>query len=253
VSSPAAASIPYTDDFFDYVSIGSRRSAAIVVPLVMRHYAVRSVADIGCGRGAWLPEWAAAGVTDYLGVDGEYIDKNRLFIPREHFLTRNLTEHFDIGRRFDLVVSLEVGEHIAPEHTETFVDNLCTHSDAVLFSAAVPGQGGLLHVNEQHHSFWRERFGARGYRLFDLVRPQLRSRLEVEPWYRYNTLFFARGGAVDRLGRDARAAEIANDRPVPDYSPVVWRVRNAIIRRLPQPIYDRLMQAKHQFVRWRYR
>ena len=75
VSSLTTHSIPYDGGFFDYISIGSRRSAAIVAPLVLKHYQANSVADIGCGRGAWLPEWQRAGVTDYIGVDGDYIDR----------------------------------------------------------------------------------------------------------------------------------------------------------------------------------
>lgn len=247
----ATNSITYDGGFFDYVSIGSRRSATIVVPLVLQHYHAKSLADIGCGRGAWLPEWQRAGVADYLGIDGDYVDRQSLLIPRDRFVTQDLTKRFDIGRRFDLVVSLEVGEHISPEYTETFVDNLCTHSDAILFSAAVPGQGGLSHVNEQSYECWRQHFFARGYRLFDFVRPNLKARPEVEPWYRYNSLFFAHSNALERLSEAARSAEIGLDRPVPDYSSMVWRLRNAIIRRLPASIRDRLVNAKHRFVRWR--
>jgi hypothetical protein len=252
VSSLTTPSIPYDDGFFDYISIGSRRSAAIVAPLVLKHYQVSSLVDIGCGRGAWLAEWQRAGVADSIGVDGDYIDRDALLISPGHFATHDLTKPFDIGRRFDLVVSLEVGEHIDLGYTETFVDNLCRHADAILFSAAVPGQGGVLHVNEQKYAFWRQRFGARGYRLFDFVRSNLTSRLQVEPWYRYNSLFFARADAVDRLSDEARSAEITPDQPVPDYSPIYWKVRNAIIGRLPPPIYQQLVQAKHQFVRWRH-
>ena len=252
MSSLTANSITYDAGFFDYVSIGSKRSAAIVAPLVLQHYEAVSLADIGCGRGAWLPEWQRAGVVDYLGIDGDYVDLDRLFIPPDRFTTQDLTQRFYLGRRFDLVASLEVGEHITPNDTETFVDNLCTHSDAILFSAAVPGQGGLSHVNEQDYEFWRKRFSARDYRLFDFIRPKLVSCHEVEPWYRYNSLFFARAGALKRLSEEARSAEIERDQPVPDYSPILWQLRNAIIRRLPPPIYDRLVEVKHRFVRWRH-
>jgi hypothetical protein len=251
VSSLTTPSISYDDDFFEYISIGSRRSAAVVAPLVLKHYQAKSLADIGCGRGAWLPEWQRAGVSDYIGIDGDYIDRDGLLFPPGRFATQDLTKRFDIGRRFDLVVSLEVGEHINPRDTETFVDNLCRHTDAILFSAAVPGQGGVFHVNEQDYAFWRQRFSARGYRLFDFVRPNLTSHRQVEPWYRYNSLFFARAGAVERLSDEARSAEIKLDQPVPDYSPMSWRLRNVIIRRLPPRIYQGLVEAKHQFVRWR--
>ena len=114
MSSLTTPSISYDGGFFDYISIGSRRSAAIVAPLVLKHYQAKSVADIGCGRGAWLAEWQRAGVTDYIGIDGDYIDRDQLLISPGRFVTHDLTKRFDIGRRFDLVVSLEVGEHINP-------------------------------------------------------------------------------------------------------------------------------------------
>ncbi len=252
MSSLTTPSSTYDGGFFDYVSIGSKRSAAIVAPLVLKHYRAKTLADIGCGRGAWLPEWERAGIADYLGIDGDYVDQDSLLIPGAHFKTQDLTKRFDIGRKFDLVVSLEVGEHINPHDTETFVDNLCAHADAILFSAAVPGQGGVFHVNEQNYEFWRERFSARGYRLFDFVRPKLRLHHDVEPWYRYNSLFFARGEAIERLSKEAHSAEIRLDQQVPDHSPMSRRLRNAIIRRLPHPIYQQLLEAKHQFVRWRH-
>ena len=242
----------YDGGFFDYITIGSRRSAAIVAPLVLKHYQAKSLADIGCGRGAWLPEWQRAGVADYIGIDGEYIDRDEVLISPVRFATYDLTKRFDIGRRIRSRCSLEVGEHINPQDTDTFVDNLCRHADAILFSAAVPGQGGVLHVNEQDYAFWRQRFSARGYRLFDFVRPNLRSHRQVEPWYRYNSLFFARADAIERLSDEARSAEIKPDQTIPDYSPILWRLRNVIIRRLPPPIYQRLVEAKHQFVRWRH-
>jgi len=227
------------------------RSAAVVVPLILQHYRPSSVADIGCGRGAWLVEWRRAGVADWLGVDGDYVPKAGLLVPPDHFLTQDLTSHFDLGRKYDLVISLEVGEHIPPLATDIFVDNLCAHADAILFSAAVPGQGGTSHVNEQTYDFWRQRFAARGYRLFDFVRPKLVSHREVEPWYRYNSLFFARGTAVDRLSNGVRATEIKLDEPVPDFAPLSWHLRNAVIKLLPTPVADCLVQLKHLVVRLR--
>src|SRR5579864_6331461 len=96
----------YDDAFFDYISLGSQRSAAIVAPLVLRMFPAQSLCDIGSGRGAWLVEWERAGLTNYLGVDGDYLSLDHLMIPRDHFATRDLTKPFDLGRTFDLVTSL---------------------------------------------------------------------------------------------------------------------------------------------------
>ena len=238
----------YDDAFFDYISLGSQRSAAVVAPLILERYRAQSLCDIGSGRGAWLVEWERAGLANYLGVDGDYVSLDNLMIPRDHFVTRDLTKPFDLGRTFDLVTSLEVGEHIAPEATETYVDNLCRHSDAILFSAATPGQGGTSHVNEQRPDFWRQRFAARGYRAFDMIRPRLSAQKAVEPWYRYNTLFYARGKALERLAKEVFATEIRAEDPVPECAPLAWRARKAVIRLLPVPMIDLLIEIKHRYI-----
>jgi SAM-dependent methyltransferase len=238
----------YDNIFFDYISIGSMRSAAIVAPLVLEHYSASSLVDVGCGRGAWLAEWARAGVKDYVGVDGNYVDRDKLLFPVDRFVSRDLARFFDLTRKFDLAVSLEVGEHIIPEASETFVDNICRHSDAILFSAAVPGQGGTMHINERDYDFWRTHFVARGYRLFDFVRKAVCNCREVEPWYRYNCMFFARGSAIAKLSRTALASEIPSEEKIPIFAPISWRLRNAIIKRLPTPVVDYLIMVKHRLV-----
>jgi len=246
-----APSPAYSDRFFDYISAGSTRSAAIVVPLVLKHFPVASLADIGCGRGAWLAQWNLSGVTDYVGVDGNYVDRATLLIPRDRFIEQDLSNSFNLGRRFDLIVSLEVAEHIRPEAAEVFVDNLCRHADAILFSAATPGQGGLHHVNERDYGFWRDRFATRGYRLFDFVRPAIVGMTPVEPWYRYNSLFFARGDAVTRLSDAAATAEIATGESVPDRSPLHWRLRNALLDKMPASWVQGLVGLKHWYATMR--
>ena len=69
-----------------------------------------------------------------------------------------------IGRRFDLVNCLEVAEHLDASRADSFVDDLCALGDVVVFSAAIPGQGGTHHVNEQFQSYWQERFRRNGSR-----------------------------------------------------------------------------------------
>lgn len=238
----------YDTLFFNYIQAGSSRSARTVLPLVLAGMSVRSVLDVGCGAGAWLHEYAALGVHDALGVDGEYVRPEQLLIPGERFLAHNLAQTFDLGRRFDLVQCLEVAEHLPAAHAGTLVDNLTRHGDCILFSAAVPGQGGEYHVNEQPHEYWRDLFAARGYRLFDWLRPQLRERREVEPWYRYNLLLFIQDRHIPRLPPAIAATRIADAAPVPDLAPLSGRLRRAIMRRLPPVLLTRLAVIKHWLV-----
>jgi SAM-dependent methyltransferase len=195
----SAMSAIYDSTFFDHDLVGSQGSASIIAPLVYGYIHPSSVLDVGCGTGVWLREFARLGAVDYFGVDAYAASANRLEIPIDHFKVVDLNLEMDLGRRFDLVISLEVAEHVEPESAEVFIDSLCSHSDAVLFSAAVPEQGGTGHVNEQWQSYWAAKFESRGFQAFDLVRPVIWNDDRVDDWYRQNTLLYARGSVAQQL------------------------------------------------------
>src|SRR5208282_4073034 len=114
----------YDHSFFDDQLREGLGSARKVVPTIMELVQPRTVFDIGCGVGQWLAAFQQLGVEDILGVDGDYVDRAQLLIPPEKFLGRDLSRPLDINRRADLVVSLEVAEHLPPEAAETFVVSL---------------------------------------------------------------------------------------------------------------------------------
>lgn len=239
---------PHTYDtrFFDYINAGSSRSARQVVPLLIEMARPRTVLDVGAGAGAWLREWSRRGLDDWAGVDGDYVDAASLLIPAERFHRRDLAKPFNLGRRFDLVYSFEVAEHIPTAFADTFVDSLTAHGDIVAFSAATPGQGGEFHVNEQPYDYWRAKFLARGYAGFDPIRPRIVGEAEVEPWYRYNILIFANAEGQRRLSPAALAARLDDKSPIADISPISWKLRRAVLRRLPRPWVEGLAGAVHR-------
>jgi cyclopropane fatty-acyl-phospholipid synthase-like methyltransferase len=183
----------YSSKFFEYINHGSIASGEIICPLLISLLVPASLLDVGCGTGAWCRIWLENGVVDVHGVDGQYINPAHLLFPQESFMANDLSQPFDLGRKFDLITSLEVAEHIAASSADVFMDNLARHGDLVLFSAAVPGQGGEFHVHEQPLEYWRDKMAQRGYRCFDPLRELVRNEPRVEPWYRYNCLLYARG------------------------------------------------------------
>jgi hypothetical protein len=236
----------YGDTFFTSMGVGAGHSADAVIPLLLASLPVASAVDFGCGRGMWLRPFLAAGRTDVLGIDGDYIAAETLVIPPDCFMVRDLTEGIDLGRAFDLAICLEVGEHLPTATSSVLVDNLIRHSAMVLFSAAVPGQGGVDHINEQPLDFWRRLFSARNFLTFDLLRPNLRGRRDVEPWYRYNTLLYVRQDHVGRLPATIAASQVPLDRPVADLSSPLFRLRKAVLRRLPRRTVTLMAETKHR-------
>ena len=230
--------------FFDYVDQGAIRSARIVVAVLAPLLRPGSVLDVGCGRGGWLRVWQVATGAEICGVDGAHVDRTTLHIPPEAFRIADLAHRFDLGRRFDLAQCLEVGEHLPAAAAETLVDSLAAHADVILFGAAVPGQGGTQHVNEQPLEYWRDRFFARGYTAFDGLRPRIAADTGVEPWYRFNPLLYANAALLRDAVPTGRLA---------DYAPLSWRLRRAVVRHLPVPVVDQLARANAALVRRRGR
>ena len=180
----------YDDAFYADLDDDVRASAEVIVPVLVDRLRPGSVLDVGCGRGTWLRVFADAGVTDFFGVDGPHIAPSQLEIAPDHFRAHDLDEPLDLGRRFDLVTCLEVGEHLEPTAAPTLVASLVAHAPAVLFSAAIPAQGGAGHVNEQWPSYWARLFADRGYRAVDLVRPLVWEDDRVAFWYAQNSVLY---------------------------------------------------------------
>jgi SAM-dependent methyltransferase len=181
----------YEKEFYMSRQSGSRRSAEIIVPLLLDLVVPKSVIDVGCGIGSWLSVFKEHGIDDILGVDGKWVDKKLLMIPCEKFISSNLEEPIEVNRRFDLVVSLEVAEHIRPEHASSFVKSLVDLGPVILFSAAIPLQVGKHHVNEQWPDYWVMLFKEHRYVAVDAIRRQIWQNENVEYWYAQNILIFA--------------------------------------------------------------
>ena len=190
----------YNDDFFGEQRDGSRASALEAVPLILHMLGPgrpQRVLDVGCGVGAWLAAFWEQGVRDVWGVDGDYVDRQALLVPPNRFSVHDLATPFRPDAIYDLVVCLEVGEHLPPERAEGFVEDLTRLGPVVLFSAAVPGQGGVAHVHERWPDYWAGLFKERGYRAVDCLRRRLWDNPRVRWWYAQNMLLYVR---EDRLG-----------------------------------------------------
>jgi len=145
-----------------------------------------SVVDVGCGIGTWLSVFKKLGVQKILGIDGDNVDVAQLHIDRLEFKIANLVQPLALDERYGLAVCLEVAEHLPAEAADTLVESLCGLSDTILFSAALPKQGGQNHINEQYFDYWRKKFNARGYLFEDTFRSSIWNDERIDSWYRQN-------------------------------------------------------------------
>lgn len=171
----------YTEGWRAKIRSGVQSSAAVLVPVLVDRYRPAAVVDVGCGEGWFCREFEAAGVTA-VGIDGPWVDD---------------CVQVDFDRPpaespivFDVAVCLEVAEHVAPAAADRFVAWLVSLAPVVVFSAAVPGQGGEGHVNEQPPGYWADRFAAYGYRASGALRWAIWDDDRIGWWYRQNLLVF---------------------------------------------------------------
>jgi hypothetical protein len=180
----------YNSEFFDEINEGSLQSAKIVVPLIIERFNPSSVIDFGCGTGAWLSVFKSNGVKEVLGLDGYRYD--RCLLGEKEYIVTDLGLPYLTGKRFSLAMSLEVAEHLPESASDTFVSNIASAADAVLWSAATVGQGGTEHINEQPHEYWIDKFGNMGFSADTQFRKQLAHSDSVMSWYRDNIILFTR-------------------------------------------------------------
>jgi SAM-dependent methyltransferase len=253
---------PYNSDFFLEQRDGSLEAAEDIVPYLMSLIKPVSVLDVGCGVGGWLSVFMNHGVQDCYGIDGDYIERSLLSIDESKFLAADLAGPVDLGRQFDLVISLEVAEHLLPASADLFIANLTRHGDIILFSAAVPGQGGTHHTNEQWPEYWKERFQERDYVLIDCLRDRFWFDRRIPCCYRQNMMLYVRRAKIFTRPELLREQEKYADHVLGLVHPEVFAEvinRNpslrAILRALPDAIRTtmkaRSTRIAHSFERFR--
>lgn len=189
----------YTEAFFSELERHSYKSAQNVIPVVAELFQPRSVVDVGCGTGAWLKAWnEICKIDDYLGIEGPYLDKAKALIPADKIIFKDLKEPVDVNQRFDLVMTLEVAEHLPASSADVFIQSLISLGNIILFSAAIPGQEGTYHINEQYPEYWARIFNKYGFVPVDCIRPRIWNNTSVEFYYRQNILVFIKKEIINK-------------------------------------------------------
>jgi len=183
----------YNQNFYNELERGSYNSAKIIVPSILELVKPKSVVDVGCGTGIWLRRFLENNISEVYGVDyWTSKERVRLKIPKSLFLNHNLENPLKLKRKFDCALSLEVAEHISPRKARVYIQNLVKLAPIVVFSAALPYQGGTNHINEQWPFYWSTIFADFSYKAFDCFREKLWVNDVVEWWYAQNMLLFVK-------------------------------------------------------------
>ncbi|MCI0557007.1 MAG: class I SAM-dependent methyltransferase, partial [Nitrososphaera sp.] len=160
---------------------------------------VDSVVDVGGGIGAWCKAFKESGATRVLCIDTPEIEPSELLINANEFHSCDLTTTFPAPIRCDLAICLEVAEHIPCSQSQRLVRFLTHSSDIVVFSASIPGQPGLGHINEQPSVFWKRQFREFGFNQWDVIRPRIVFESDIPYWYRQNMFIYADQNWRDHL------------------------------------------------------
>jgi SAM-dependent methyltransferase len=227
---------PYDPQYFAWQKAGAFDSARALLPVVLDLVSPRSILDVGCGTGAWLRTAMELGVRDVLGVDGGTAER---VIPAEHFRQIDLENPLELDRRFDLVICMEVAEHLSPDRGPSLVGDLCRAADVILFSAAIPGQDvpdSPVHQNEQWQSYWANIFCELEYRTVDAIRPVIWNNNDVAFWYRQNAFIALAPSAKLELEGPSTIADVVHPELWRSVNPELWASTASprqLLRRLP--------------------
>ncbi|GHU76277.1 hypothetical protein FACS189461_3670 [Spirochaetia bacterium] len=201
----------YDGTFYKSENDSALESATILVPMVLNIFTpprafvsqnthpINSVVDFGCGTGAWLSAFQKNGVEQIRGLDGEWVQKDFLKISPKTFTHADFEQKIELPHKYDLAMSLEVAEHLSETAGAQFIDSLTAASNFVLFSAAIPFQGGANHVNEQWPSYWHTLFADRGYIAVDFLRRSIWYDTRIAIHYRQNIMLYVKKEAMHKI------------------------------------------------------
>ena len=182
----------YGENFYESVSKRAEETAEPVIKILFSFInQVDSLKDVGCGSGIWLKKFVDTGkIKHAIGFDLENAVNSGTTAVNKKILVKSIDfEKLDenIFPKTDLSLFLEVAEHLTEETAKKIIRYICKTSNMIIFSAAIPGQGGYNHMNEKPMNYWVAKLEDNEFYVFDVFREQLNS-IKNLPFYYCNNL-----------------------------------------------------------------
>lgn len=194
------------------------KAAEAFIPMLFEQIGVpTSVVDVGCGIGTWLCVFKEKGIKNILGIDGDNVDPKLMQIEQHEFRIHDLSKTLQLNTHYDLALCLEVAEHLPEAYSDVLVGTLCKLADRILFSAALPSQGGQNHCNEQPFEYWKSKFNQKGYVFKDVFRSKIWNDTRIDCWYRQNMFL------IEKVDDKPISQELIHDY----YHPEIYLTRHA--------------------------
>lgn len=201
-------------------------AASEIIKFLTEIFEIRSVTDVGCGRGAWLVACKKSGIIDIHGIDGHWNSQEQMLDKAIKFFQMDLSSALAYNLKRDLCISLEVAEHINSKSSASFIDGLCKIADVILFSGAYEGQGGVGHINEQKHSYWAKLFSQNNFDAYDLIRPRFWGDESMDFWYRQNIfLYIKRQSLSSNVAHEAGLTQVSNYSFMDAIHPELYKIK----------------------------
>ncbi len=149
----------YSDEAFWRAQFGR------IADKIVEYFTPETVLDAGCANGYLVSELRKRGVKAY-GIDiSEHAIESAGDDIREFLNAQSLTEPLpkSFPQKFDLVVTIEVLEHMTPEDGKAAISRLCSYSDTLLFSSTPYDLENKTHINVQQVEYWAREFAENSY------------------------------------------------------------------------------------------
>jgi hypothetical protein len=186
----------YSEKFYYSVGKRSENSADEILDVLLIHLGksqIGKVTDLGCGAGAWTEKLLTKTNSQISCLDlreSIKLCQSKFTYPSSNRLSYYAVD-FEVDEipliDSDLVLNLEVLEHLSLETGRKLISWMSSNSRYVLFSAAIPGQGGTGHINEKPHNFWLKEFQKLGFIACDIIRPLIQHSDKSARYYQLNT------------------------------------------------------------------